>query len=107
MEEIMLCKEAGFDEHEAEDDIENKYELEVKDTVVQSVDGVFLEGDDEEIKLLFFYLKPMVNPMENELVKCRCVAELRTSRSNFLVIARDIKKRVDSFRSKSDNIMFA
>lgn len=107
MEKKNPCKGAGFDECEDEADIENKYEFEAKDAFVQSIDGVFLEGDDEEIKLLFFYFNPTVTPLEDELVQCKCVAEFRASRTRFLEIVKNINIRADCFQRKSDNIMFA
>ena len=51
-----------------------------EDAIVQPVDGVSIQGDNEEIKLLFFYMKPESNHDEEGVARCKCVAELRVSR---------------------------
>ena len=64
--------------------------------------------DDEEIKLLFFYLKPDSNHDEDGIVRCKCVAEFRVSCSKFLDISRDINIRVNEIETERKKIsMFA
>jgi len=53
--------------------------LDFEDAIVQPVDGVIIQGDDEEIKLLFFYLKSESNHDEDDIARCKCVAEFRMS----------------------------
>ncbi|MBN1860394.1 MAG: hypothetical protein JW840_02910 [Candidatus Thermoplasmatota archaeon] len=58
--------------------------LDMENTLVRPVDGVVIDGNDEEIKLYFYYYKPESTVGEDEVVRCKCVAELRTSRSHFI-----------------------
>ena len=47
-----------------EEEIEEEYvdlELDTDDAVVYSADGVLINGNSEEIRLLFFYFKPLSN----------------------------------------------
>ena len=52
---------------EREDFDEVEFTLDFEDAIVQPVDGVIVQGDDEEIKLLFFYVKPESNHDEGGL----------------------------------------
>ena len=82
--------------------------LDFEDAIVQPVDGAIIQGDDEEIKLLFFYVKPESNHDEDGIARCKCVAEFRVSRSMFMDIARDINVKVKDIQRKIREIsMFA
>jgi len=82
--------------------------LDFEDAIVQPVDGVIIQGDDEEIKLLFFYLKPESNHDEDGIARCKCVAEFRVSRSRFMDISRDINVKVTDIERVREKIsMFA
>ena len=77
------------------DEVENeKIELDVDNVLVRPIDGVIIGGDEEEIKLLFFYVKPESYYEDDETTQCRCVVELRVSCSKFLDIANEINKRI-------------
>jgi hypothetical protein len=92
---------------EREDFDEVEITLDFEDAIVQPVDGVIIQGDDEEIKLLFFYVKPESNHDEDGVARCRCVAEFRVSRSRFMNISRDINIKVrDIQRGKDVMVMF-
>jgi hypothetical protein len=80
---------------EDEEEVLCDLDLDTKDTIVQAVDGVIIDGDDEEIKLLFYYIKPAQDEEIAGIIQCKCVAEFRVSRSRFLEIASDIKQAVD------------
>ena len=96
-------------EREDFDEVESKeITLDFEDAAVQSIDGVIVQGDDEEIKLLFFYLKPESNHDEDGIARCRCVAEFRVSRSKFMDISRDINIKVTVIEKEREKIsMFA
>jgi len=96
-------------EREDFDDVESKeITLDFEDAIVQPVDGVIIQGDDEEIKLLFFYLKPESNHDEDGIARCKCVAEFRVSRSRFMDISRDINVKVTDIERVREKIsMFA
>ena len=82
--------------------------LDFEDAIVQPVDGVIVQGDNEEIKLLFFYVKPDSNHDKDGIARCECVAEFRVSRSKFMDISRDINVKVKDIQRKIREIsMFA
>ena len=96
-------------EREDFDEVESKeITLDFEDAIVQPVDGVIVQGDDEEIKPLFFYLKPESNHDEDGIARCKCVAEFRVSRSRFMDISRDINIKVKDIEKEREKIsMFA
>ena len=101
--------EKNMPEREDFDEAESKgITLDFEDAIVQPVDGVIIQGDDEEIKLLFFYLKPESNHDEDGIARCKCVAEFRVSRSRFMDISRDINIKVTDIEREREKIsMFA
>ena len=101
--------EKNMPEREDFDEVESKeITLDFEDAAVQSIDGVIVQGDDEEIKLLFFYLKPESNHDEDGIARCRCVSEFRVSRSKFMDISRDINIKVTDIEKEREKIsMFA
>ena len=101
--------EKNMPEREDFDEVESKeITLDFEDAAVQSIDGVIVQGDDEEIKLLFFYLKLESNHDEDGIARCRCVAEFRVSRSKFMDISRDINIKVTVIEKEREKIsMFA
>ena len=101
--------EINKSEREDFDEVESKgITLDFEDAIVQPVDGVIVQGDDEEIKLLFFYVKPESNHDEDGVPRCKCVAEFRVSRSRFIDISRDINIKVKDIEREGEKIsMFA
>ena len=101
--------EKNMPEREDFDEVESKeIAVDFEDAIVQSVDGVIVQGDDEEIKLLFFYVKPESDHDEDNIQRCKCVAEFRVSRSRFMDIARDINIKVTDIDEEREKIsMFA
>ena len=98
--------EKNMPEREDFDEVEITIDLE--DAIVQPVDGVIVQGDDEEIKLQFFYVKPDSNHDEDGIPRCKCVAEFRVSRSGFMDISRDINIKVKDIEREGGKIsMFA
>ena len=76
------------------DEVENeKIELDVEDVLVHPIDGVIIGGNEQEIKLMFFYVKPE-SYYDDETTQCRCVAEFRISCTKFLDIANEFNERV-------------
>jgi hypothetical protein len=86
---LIECETAKYEEIEKE-----KIELEIDNVLVYPVDGVLIGGNKEEIRLLFFYIKPESYYEDENNTQCRCVAELRMSCSKFFDIANDINGRV-------------
>ncbi len=87
------------------DEVESKeITLDFEDAIVQPIDGVIIQGDEEEIKLLFFYIKPDSNHSEDGVARCKCVAEFRVSRSRFMDISRDINVKVKDIEREREKI---
>jgi len=79
-------------------------QLDIEDVTVNVVDGVLIKGDDEEIRLLFYHLKPDGVDMDEETIKCKAVAEFRTSKSNFDDIAKNFNGTLKSFKFRQRTI---
>jgi len=96
-------------EREDFDEAESKeIAVDFEDAIVQPVDGVVIQGDDGEIKLLFFHVKSDSNHDEDDIPRCKCVAEFRVSRSKFMDISRDINIKVTDLQREMEKIsMFA
>jgi hypothetical protein len=101
--------EKNMPEREDFDEVKSKeITLDFEDAIVQPVDGVIVQGDDEEMKLLFFYVKPESNHDEDGIPRCKCVAEFRVFRSRFIDISRDINIKVTNIEREKEKIsMFA
>ena len=73
-------------------------------TSVEPLDGVIIDVDDDQIKLLFYHKKPGNNG------DCRAIVEFRLSPGKFLEIADEFEKRAIEFRNPKEHIadnMFA
>jgi hypothetical protein len=68
-------------------------ELDMEEIVVLPIDGVVIEGDEEEVKLLFYYYKPDRNNGEDDVIRCKCIAEFRASRSHFISIMKSLRNK--------------
>jgi hypothetical protein len=90
-------------------------EMDTEDAIVQAVDGVLVDGDDEEVRMLFYHHKIGGLDVEDDTIRCKAVAEFRTSRKVFNMIVENFnrggkvlkkqKKTID--RSSSRVAMFA
>jgi len=79
--------------------------MDFDDILVQSVDGLIVGGDEEEIKLLFYYVKPESCIDEDGAVEGKGVAELRVSRSKFMGIAKEINIKMNEIQKGTDVIV--
>jgi hypothetical protein len=85
----------------------DKIAMDFDDTLVQSVDGLITDGDDEEIKLFFFYVKPESYINEDEVKECKCVVELRVSCNKLTGIANEINEKMKDIQNcKEVMVMF-
>jgi len=80
----------------------DKISMDFDDILVQSVDGLITSGNEDEIKLLFYYVKPESCIDEDGTVEGKGVAELRVSRSKFMDIAKEINMRVKDIQKGTD-----
>jgi len=80
----------------------DKIAMDFDGILVQSVDGLITSGDEDEIKLLFYYIKPESYIDEDGTIEGKGVAELRVSRSKFIGIAKEINMRVKDIQKGTD-----
>lgn len=67
--------------------------IDTSEAIVQSIDGVIIQGDDEEVKMMFYYYEPDSYDEDSDVIRCKGIVEFRASRSNFLSIVKTINKR--------------
>ena len=77
---------------------EYKYKIDLDDIIVQPVDGVFIKNGEEEVRLLFFYIKPGMKGEDDETIIYKALAEFRIPRSTFQEIAEDIQNTASDFK---------
>jgi len=70
---------------------EYKFKIDIDDIIVQPVDGVLIKKSEEEVRLLFFYIKPGMKDPDEEIVIYKALAEFRLPQSTFQKIAEDIQ----------------
>lgn len=87
-----LIIEVGEDEEEIDFDLD----LDIKDAIVEPIDGVLIKATDDEIRLLFYYHKPGGVDVDEEIIRCKGVAEFRTSKNTFREIVKNVNKKYKS-----------
>jgi len=90
-------------------------EIDFSDTIVDTIDGVLINGDDEEVRLLFYLIKPDGIDTNDETIKCKGIAEFRIPKSRYKSITKDMLKnlakldinqsKIDDFRFRDTNLM--
>ncbi len=66
-------------------------EFDFDDVEVAPADGMLIKHNDDEVRLLFFYIKPNMRTSNGTSV-CKAVTELRIPRRAFLLMADDIRQ---------------
>ena len=94
----LTKKESVLQKNEPEPGIDYELEIDACEAIVLPVDGVIIEGDEEEIKLLFYHYKPKGVDVEDEIIKCKCVVEFRISRHKFLPVAKHISEKANTLK---------
>lgn len=112
-----LKKELSVHPDDPEEGIDFDLDLDIKDAIVEPIDGVLIKSTDDEIRLLFYYHKPDGMDVEEEVIKCKGVAEFRTSKNTFKEIVKDVnekyklinknQKKIDDYFSQEKLPMFA
>lgn len=100
----LTKKEITLQKNEPEPDIDYELEIDACEAIVSPVDGVIIEGDDEEIKLLFYHFKPKGIDVEGEIIRCKCVVEFRISRHKFLPVAKHISEKARALKFFQRNL---
>ena len=90
-------------------------EIDFSDTIVDTIDGVLINGDEEEVRLLFYLIKPDGIDTNDETIKCKGIAEFRIPKSRYKSITKDMLKnlakldinqrKIDDFRFNDTNLM--
>ena len=103
----MTCKtNMDFPIVLGENDIDDNFDIEmdVNDSIIQTIDGVVIAGDYDEVKLRFVQLMPEGIDMEEEIIRCRCIAELRVSRKKFIPIAKELNRRARTLMTRQKSL---
>jgi len=81
--------------------------LEIDNLLVQSIDGVIIGGDAEQVNLLFYYIKPDSYNNSNYVVDGIGVAEFRISISKFINMSQDLNFKIKELNNNNEqNMMF-
>jgi hypothetical protein len=75
-------------------------EMDTEDAIVQAVDGVLVDGDDEEVRMLFYHHKIGGLDLEDDTIRCKAVAEFRVSRKAFSAIANNFSRGAKGLKKK-------
>lgn len=111
VEEISLeyRRNCGSDEtheridFEEEMDVESVgVEIDTDDTIVSAVDGVLTMVDEEEIRMLFFYARPLCNH-DRKTIRYKGVAEFRLTPTAFRNILNQLNEAAKSLRCISSS----
>ena len=78
--------------------------MDCDESIVAPIDGVIIEGDEEQLRLLFFHYKTEAFSDEDEAKVCKCVTEFRVSLSTFTGIARIFNKRLRDLKTHQTKI---
>ena len=90
-----------------ENDINDNFDIEmdVNDSIVQTIDGVIIAGDYDEVKLRFVQLIPEGIDLQEEIIRCKCIAELRVTRKKFIPMAKEINKRAKTLLTRQKSLL--
>jgi len=109
VEEISLeyRRNCGGDEtheridFEEEMDVESVgVEIDTDDTIVSAVDGVLTMVDEEEVRMLFFYARPLCNH-DRKPIRYKGVAEFRLTPTAFRNILNQLNEAAKSLKQVS------
>jgi len=79
-------------------------DMDVDEAVVRVIDGVVIEGDTEEIRMLFYHHKPDPLDVTNNMIRCKAVAELRSSCKTFNKIAKDFGRLNNGLKKRKKTV---
>ena len=81
-----------------------EFNIDLDDALVQTIDGVLIKADDEEVRMLFYHHKPDGVDYEDEIIKCRGIAEFRTTKKTFNYMIKYLNSNWNSIlRSNKKN----
>jgi hypothetical protein len=79
-------------------------DMDIKDAIVEPIDGVLIKDVDDDIRLLFYYHKPGGMDIDEEIIECKGVAEFRTSKQVFKEIVKKVNKKYEDIRVNQKKI---
>jgi hypothetical protein len=79
-------------------------DMDIKDAIVEPIDGVLIKDVDDDIRLLFYYHKPGGMDIDEETIECKGVAEFRTSKQVFKEIVKKVNKKYEDIRVNQKKI---
>ena len=88
-----ICMDESEDEGIGSESMD--LEIDTDDAIVSTIDGVLVMVDEEEVRMLFFYAKPLCNHNGGP-IKFKGVAEFRLTPTTFRNILEQMNKAAES-----------
>ena len=92
-----ICMDESEDEGIGSESMD--LEIDTDDAIVSTIDGVLVMVDEEEVRMLFFYAKPLCNHNGGP-IKFKGVAEFRLTPTTFKNILEQMKLATSKFRKE-------
>lgn len=68
-------------------------EIDAEDAIVRAIDGVLVDSDDEEVRMLFYHYTVESELGPDDILRFKAIAEFRTSKTVFNAIVRVLSSR--------------
>ena len=82
-----------IDEESPLDEQERQYvEIDAEDAIVRAIDGVLVNSDEEEVRMLFYHYTVESELVPDDILRFKAIAEFRTSKTVFNTIVRILNK---------------
>jgi hypothetical protein len=82
-----------IDEGALLEDQESQYiEIDAGDAIVRAIDGVLVDSDEEEVRMLFYHYTVYSELVPDDIPRFKAIAEFRTSKTVFNTIVRILNK---------------
>ena len=83
-----------IDEGSPFEEQESQYiEIDAEDAIVRAIDGVLVDSDDEEVRMLFYHYTVKSELVPDDILRFKAIAEFRTSKTVFNTIMRVLNSR--------------
>ena len=67
-------------------------EIDAEDAIVRAIDGVLVDSDDEEVRMLFYHYTVYSELVPDDIPRFKAIAEFRTSKTVFNAIMKILNK---------------
>lgn len=95
----QYAKELSLNSAESEVEEDFDLELDIGEAIVQSIDGVLIK-EDGEVKMLFYHYKADGIDNDEQTIRCKGIAEFRTTKSTFLSIAKELNEKACNIKKQ-------